>query len=412
MNSKIGLVNELRLRFVLVFGFLVLLAGLTMSYDYRQGQRLDVIGAAVESARQSMTATVAGPGVQTGTGTALDAWLDAQNRLQAVSANLAAYQKLENFRSSLGLLLLVASMLGGLVSLSIPQLVQLVDEIRHASTRLADTTGLVTRISEEHVHQATNQATAVLELATTSEEIASAAKTISRNAESMYDAANLALRACEVGRDQVQKTVSQMDNVKGRVRELAAAVTELAETAKRIGSIVEIIDEISDQTSLLALNASIEAAGAGEAGKRFAVVAIEVRRLAERTVEATSQISGLVEATRSQVQKASSLTREGSEAVGRGADEVRLISESFQGLFLSVEGTRSRTQEIRSATDQQSLATDQMAKTFGHVQSMVEGVLKGARDARRAADTLDEISRGMLAVVGEQGPRTGGSAGA
>ncbi|HSH68842.1 MAG TPA: methyl-accepting chemotaxis protein, partial [Deferrisomatales bacterium] len=145
-------------------------------------------------------------------------------------------------------------------------------------------------ISMEQSSGAAQQASAVQEATTTSEQIAATSNEISANVESVEQVAEETYNASVRGREAVAGAIEGMAQVKQKVNAIADAMLELGKKSQKIGGIANIVDEISEQTHLLALNAAIEAAGAGEHGKRFSVVAAEIRRLAERTVEATAQI--------------------------------------------------------------------------------------------------------------------------
>jgi methyl-accepting chemotaxis protein len=184
-----------------------------------------------------------------------------------------------------------------------------------------------------------------------------------------------------------------------QVEGIDESMVALGDVATRISSITEIIDEISDQTKLLALNAAIEAAGAGESGKRFAVVATEVRRLSERTADATGQIATLVQEMENRVRETSSLTSAGTAAVERGANEIRHAGEGLQEIFETVEATGHQVIEISSSTERQKQSTEFMTQTVGEVRELVSGVLEGAENARLAALRLGPLVGGLRGLV-------------
>jgi methyl-accepting chemotaxis protein len=174
---------------------------------------------------------------------------------------------------------------------------------------------------------------------------------------------------------------------------------QLGDNSQKIGGIVEIIDEISDQTNLLALNAAIEAAGAGEAGKRFAIVAQEVKRLAERTVDATRQIKGLIE----EIQKATTstimVTEEGTKAVDKASTLVDKVHDSFNSILGMVEETSRTAKEITCSTQQQTSACEQMAETMTDVRDVAQQVASSARETEKAIGEIITLTESLKVLT-------------
>ena len=166
--------------------------------------------------------------------------------------------------------------------------------MKDAVFQLAGSSSTLTTISVQQSSAASEQASAVQQLTTTAEQVAITARQIMDNAGVVEGCADQASSTCQSGSEDVGAAIAGMEMLSRQVKQIAASMLRLGEDSQRIGGIIEIIDDISDQTNLLALNAAIESAGAGEHGKRFAVVAKEVRRLAERTVDATRQIRELI----------------------------------------------------------------------------------------------------------------------
>jgi methyl-accepting chemotaxis protein len=187
------------------------------------------------------------------------------------------------------------------------------------------------------------------------------------------------------------------------VQGIAEAMLELGENSQKIGGIVDIIDEISDQTNLLALNAAIEAAGAGEAGKRFSIVANEVKRLAERTVDATAQIKGLID----QIQKATNstimLTEEGTKGVDSASTLVARVSEALTNIIDMVEETTNAAREIKLSTQQQTTASEQMAETVAEVRDVATQVAASAEETTQSITELTSLAERLKELVEVEG---------
>jgi len=209
-------------------------------------------------------------------------------------------------------------------------------------------------------------------------------------------------RNCAAGTGDVTNAINGMERLKSQVQSIAESMLQLGENSQKIGGIVEIIDEISDQTNLLALNAAIEAAGAGEAGKRFAIVAQEVKRLAERTVDATRQIKGLIE----EIQKATTstimVTEEGTKAVDKASALVDKVHDSFNSILGMVEETSRTAKEITLSTQQQTSACEQMAETMTEVRDVAQQVANSARETEKAIGEIMELTESLKVLMEEE----------
>ncbi len=190
-----------------------------------------------------------------------------------------------------------------------------------------------------------------------------------------------------------------MARLKSQVQSIAESMLQLGENSQQIGGIVEIIDEISDQTNLLALNAAIEAAGAGEAGKRFAIVAQEVKRLAERTVDATRQIKGLIQEIQKATNSTIMVTEEGTKAVDKASGLVDKVHQSFGSIMGMVEDTSRTAKEITLSTQQQTMACEQMAETMTEVRDVAQQVAGSARETEKAIAEIMELSEKLKDLV-------------
>ena len=248
----------------------------------------------------------------------------------------------------------------------------------------------------------TQQASAVQEVTTTSEEIAITAKMITANARTVETVADDTTRNCNSGRGDVTNAIEGMGRVRSQVESIARSMLELGDNSQKIGGIVEIIDEISDQTNLLALNAAIEAAGAGEAGKRFAIVAQEVKRLADRTVEATRQIKGLISEIQSATNNTIMVTEEGTKAVDYASALVDKVQLSFASIVGTAQETSRTAKEISLSTQQQTSACEQMAETMSEVRDVAQQVAMSATETERAIAEILELAERLKEITEEE----------
>ncbi|MBI5017550.1 MAG: methyl-accepting chemotaxis protein [Deltaproteobacteria bacterium] len=269
-----------------------------------------------------------------------------------------------------------------------------VDELDRSSE------GLVA-IAMEQSSGAAEQASAVQEATTTSEEIAATSNEISANVESVEHVAEETFTACMRGGDDVKNAVQGMQEVKEKVKAIADGMVELGKKSQKVGGIAEIIDEISEQTHLLALNAAIEAAGAGEHGKRFSVVASEIRRLAERTVEATAQIKELIQEIQDSTNESVLATERGTGIVLAGASRVDKIGESLGEILALVRQTKESAREITIATQQQATAGEQLVLTITDINDVAVQVNRSAEQVEKSVLGLKGLARRLKDLAEE-----------
>src|SRR6266571_3839693 len=275
----------------------------------------------------------------------------------------------------------------------------LIASIKEAIIQLSSSANEMMAISAQQSSGATQQASAVQEVTTTSEEIAITAKQITDNSRSVESMAEETNQTCTAGSREMNNAIGGMGRLKTQVQSIAESMLQLGDNSQKIGG---IIDEISDQTNLLALNAAIEAAGAGEAGKRFAIVAQEVKRLAERTVDATRQIKGLIEEIQKATNSTIMVTEEGTKAVDKASGLVDKVHQSFTSIMGMVEDTSRTAKEITLSTQQQTLACEQMAETMTEVRDVAQQVAGSARETEKAIGEIMELTERLKDLMEEE----------
>jgi methyl-accepting chemotaxis protein len=269
---------------------------------------------------------------------------------------------------------------------------KLVVGVKQTIQQLSSSANQLMAISAQQAAGANQQASAVQEATTTAAEIAATARQVAGNALRVEELAVQTTRAGDDGMQAVESAVAGMVELKTQVQAIAEAMLELTENSQKIGGIIELIDEISDQTNLLALNAAIEAAGAGEAGKRFTIVANEVKRLAQRTVAATGQIKALVEASQQATRETTRLSTAGSQGVDGASALVTRIAEKLTTILAMVEETTGAAREIKVSTQQQDTASEQMAETITEVRDVATQVAASADEMSLAISDLTALA--------------------
>jgi len=273
--------------------------------------------------------------------------------------------------------------------------------IKDAVFQLAGSSSRLTAISVQQTTAANQQAASVQQLTTTASQVAITAKQIMENARLVEACAVDANSTCVSGSEDVGAAIAGMETLRNQVQQIAQSMLRLGEDSQRIGGIIEIIDEISDQTNLLALNAAIESAGAGEHGKRFAVVAKEVRRLAERTVDATRQIRDLINEIRQATNSTIMVTEDGSKAVDDASRLVDKVDLSFAKLLKVVDNTAQAAREITLSTSQQTSACQQIAETMNEVRDVAHQAADSALETERAIADITDLAERLRHIVEE-----------
>jgi methyl-accepting chemotaxis protein len=197
----------------------------------------------------------------------------------------------------------------------------------------------------------------------------------------------------------VQETIEGMARIAERVKQTAGAVDTLGSRSDQIGEIIVTIEDIADQTNLLALNAAIEAARAGEQGRGFAVVADEVRALAERTTRATKEIGEMIKAIQSDTREAVSSMEEGVCEAEKGAESSRKSGEALKQILSQINEVTMQINQIATAAEEQTATTGEITSNVHQVSEVVQDAARGAQETSAAAAQLADQARQLQGLV-------------
>ena len=247
-------------------------------------------------------------------------------------------------------------------------------------------------VIQEQAASASQQATSVAEVAATMEELSRTSRQIAQNAESVKEAASKSVEVAQAGTTLGREGVEAMAQIKERVGDIARKTLFLGEKSHEIGKVMEIIKEIASEIHLLALNAAIESAAAGEHGRRFAVVASEVRRLAEKTRESTETIRGIITEIQSATNSSVEATEQGTREVERWKETIRLSSEAFSEIIATIERTSEASTQISLATHQQTSANEQVVQAMRQIEEMVRVTASKMKESSASASRLREMA--------------------
>lgn len=287
------------------------------------------------------------------------------------------------------------------INFAVEQLRSLVQTITDTSVQVAssaqETQATAMHLAEAAEHQAQEISSASDRI----NEIAASINQVSKNSAESADVAQRSVQIATKGAGVVRETIAGMDSIRDQIQETSKRIKRLGESSQEIGSIVELINDISEQTNILALNAAIQAASAGEAGRGFAVVADEVQRLAERASNATKRIETLVQAIQSDTNEAvTSMEQTTSEVVagarlaedaGTALGEIESVSSNLASL---IEG-------ISSASQQQSAAATNITTTMNTIQSITAQTSQGASQTVQSIGNLAQLAADLRRSVAD-----------
>lgn len=290
--------------------------------------------------------------------------------------------RIEEGRDELGLL---AQNFNGFAD----QIQNIIAEVAGSANEVASAATEIAASNEELSQGMSNQQIQSSQVSAAVEQMSSSVSEVALKAKDASDAATLSGQQAERGGQIVQSTVEGMESINCEVEETATSVAELGKRGEQIGEIIAVINDIADQTNLLALNAAIEAARAGEHGRGFAVVADEVRKLAERTTHATTEVSESIRAIQDETQKAVERMDVSTDRVNDGMGYAREAGESLSAIVCSSQDVAGMIQSIAASADEQSAASGEISRSVQEINSVTE---ESARSVEQAATAANQLS--------------------
>jgi methyl-accepting chemotaxis protein len=289
--------------------------------------------------------------------------------------------------------------LGNAVAQMLANLRQLAGQMKEATDNISKASNNISTATSEQAATVTQQASSVAETTTAVEEVRQTAKQSVERVQLVSEMASNTLKLTESGLDAMKKTEDGMSNLKDQVRHIAETILNLSEQTLQIGEIIATVNDIADQSNLLALNAAMEAARVGEAGRGFAVLAGEVRNLAEQSRQATTQVTSIL----SEIQKAANaavlVTEQGTKSAESGVELAQSTGNSIRTIREHTQQVVSASEQIAASARQQLGGMDQITRAMESINQGATQTQKGMQQVDRAAQNLNELGNQLTSIV-------------
>ncbi len=277
----------------------------------------------------------------------------------------------------------------------------IIGNIAEATGQLASASEEMAAVMEQTSAGVVNQTQETSQVATAISEMSATAQEVAQSAEGATESAGTANQEAKKGNQVVAETASAITDLANDIESSSSLVEKLKDDTKNIGTVLDVIRGIAEQTNLLALNAAIEAARAGEQGRGFAVVADEVRSLAQRTQESTTEIEALIVKIQDGVGQASEVMMQSRDSAGSCVEQAQTAGSSLSAIANAVEQILQLNTQIAAAAEEQSLASEEVQRSVVNIQSISEETSAGTSQTSKASAELAQLSEKLNGLVGQ-----------
>jgi methyl-accepting chemotaxis protein len=278
---------------------------------------------------------------------------------------------------------------------------EMVQSIAATAEHLASASEEISSGASQSAETARVQSDQTQQVAAAMQEMSLTVQSVSEHSQKASDSSHKAAQAARQGGEVVEQTLSTMRSIADSSKTVAARIAELGKSSEQIGKIVAVIDDLAGQTNLLALNAAIEAARAGEQGRGFAVVADEVRKLAERTTKATQGIGEMIESIQVETRNAVQAIELGSRDVGIGVEKTSASGTALQEIIQMSEQMGDMISQIATAAIEQSSATEQVNANVAQISNLTQGASSAAEQTAKACAELSTMALDLQNLVNQ-----------
>jgi len=276
---------------------------------------------------------------------------------------------------------------------------QLMQEIRQTVNVIDSSSGEILATTTQVASGATETATAVSETMATVEEVKQTAQVANQKAKFVSDSAQKAVQVSQNGRKTVDEAIEGMRRIQEQMESIAESIMRLSEQSQAIGEIIASVNDLAEQSNVLAVNAAIEAAKAGEQGKGFGVVAHEVKSLAEQSKQATAQVRAMLTDIQKATSAAALATEQGNKAVEAGVKQATETGESIRVLADGIVEAAQAATQIAASSQQQMVGMDQVALAMENIKQASVQNVSGTKQAETAAQSLHELGQKLSAII-------------
>jgi methyl-accepting chemotaxis protein len=278
---------------------------------------------------------------------------------------------------------------------------QAISQINEIAAKVADSSRDISVSSHQMAASAKKQAEQTAGIATATEEMSATVQDVTSNTHSVADFSTSLKTSVLDGGEVIRQAIKGIKSVAKTLDEASGTISDLSQQSARIGEVASVINDIAEQTNLLALNAAIEAARAGEQGRGFAVVADEVKKLAERTTQATGEIAGMISSIQKESENVASSMKRGMKEAETGVVLANSAGEALEKIVSGIEEIAGMISQIATASQEQSSTIEMIAENILQVSGVTNGFAVGMNRSADSSEKLDLLAKQMSQLVGQ-----------